>query len=215
MATLDHYCERTDPSFWAEPLNAISNLGFIVVAWWLWRDAARQGSDILLLVGWAAATGIGSFLFHTFANTVTFWLDVVPILLFVLTYMWVSARRVLSWSVVPAAASVLVVLLLTLAAGRLGHLLNGAPFYIPTLLMLIGLTIAHQGNERSRTNMSWATAAFAVALLFRSLDHVVCATIPMGTHFLWHLLNAVAIFFGTKALIEGAATSNSAAVSSA
>src|SRR5687767_9820505 len=114
MASLDHYCERTDPSFWAEPLNALSNLGFIVAAWWLWRDAVRQSqveSEILLLIGWAGATGVGSFLFHTFANTATFWLDVVPILLFVLTYTWVSARRVLRWSLTGAAAAVVSVLL--------------------------------------------------------------------------------------------------------
>jgi hypothetical protein len=30
---VDLYCERTDPSFWAEPINALSNLSFLLAAW--------------------------------------------------------------------------------------------------------------------------------------------------------------------------------------
>ena len=36
---LDLYCERLGPEFWAEPLNAISNGGFIVAAWLAWRNS--------------------------------------------------------------------------------------------------------------------------------------------------------------------------------
>lgn len=111
-----------------------------------------------------------------------------------------------------AAAAVASVLLLTLAASRVGNLLNGAPFYMPTLLMLVVATIAHPKQEQSRTSMYWATAAFAIALVFRSMDDAVCPNFRIGTHFLWHVLNAVAMFFGTKALMERSARTRSAAV---
>jgi len=29
---IDNYCERIDPSFWSEPVNAMTNLAFIVAA---------------------------------------------------------------------------------------------------------------------------------------------------------------------------------------
>jgi hypothetical protein len=34
------------------------------------------------------------------------------------------------------------------------------------------------------------SAAFATLLVLRSIDFAACRTIPIGTHFLWHLLNA-------------------------
>jgi hypothetical protein len=30
-----------------------------------------------------------------------------------------------------------------------------------------------------------------LSLVFRSLDEIVCPAVPLGTHFLWHILNAV------------------------
>jgi hypothetical protein len=145
MESLDHYCERTDPSFWAEPLNAITNLGFIVAAFILWRDARslnRLDAGVRVLLALVFSIGVGSFLFHTFANTATLWLDILPIMAFLFAYLWLSVRRVLTWSPVAAAAAMAVFLLVFLAAGQFGHILNGALFYSPALLMLIGLTIA-------------------------------------------------------------------------
>lgn len=204
MEPLDHYCERTDASFWAEPLNAISNLGFILAAWLLWRDARtlnRLDPGIRLLLAIVFSIGIGSFLFHTFANTATLWLDILPILLFLLTYLWLNVRRVLDWSVAAAAVAVAIFLLATLGAGRFGHLLNGAPFYLPALLMLIGLTIAHADKRGDYVTMLGATIVFVFALTFRTLDNTICHLFPAGTHFLWHLLNAVAVFYATRGLL--------------
>ncbi|NJN40478.1 MAG: hypothetical protein HC807_06085 [Gammaproteobacteria bacterium] len=33
-----------------------------------------------------------------------------------------------------------------------------------------------------------------MSLTFRTLDRDLCAAIPLGTHFLWHLLNAVVLY---------------------
>ena len=30
---VDLYCERTSPVFWAEPVNALTNLAFFLAAW--------------------------------------------------------------------------------------------------------------------------------------------------------------------------------------
>jgi hypothetical protein len=44
---IDAYCERTDFSYWSEPVNAVTNLAFLVAAVWMWR---RTG-------GWDPAIG--------------------------------------------------------------------------------------------------------------------------------------------------------------
>ena len=38
--TIDAYCERTDPGYWAEPVNALTNLAFLLAALIAWRRSA-------------------------------------------------------------------------------------------------------------------------------------------------------------------------------
>ena len=91
------YCERSqDPGFWAEPLNAITNFAFLVAAFaaaLLWR---RRGEGSILLASLpllVASIGVGSFLFHTYAEPWSGAADVIPIGLFMLTSVYVIARR--------------------------------------------------------------------------------------------------------------------------
>ena len=70
LAAVDGYCERLGPGLWAEPVNAVTNAAFLVAAavmWW--RCAGLWWSRALCAV--LAAIGVGSGLFHTFANPLT------------------------------------------------------------------------------------------------------------------------------------------------
>ncbi len=92
-AKIYSYCERGgDPSFWAEPLNAISNGAFIiaglVAAYQLARQpAAHRAVFEWLLVLLVIVIGIGSFLFHTYATPWAVLADTIPISLFMLAYL--------------------------------------------------------------------------------------------------------------------------------
>ncbi|MEI9899791.1 MAG: hypothetical protein WDN31_06160 [Hyphomicrobium sp.] len=105
------YCERGgDPSFWAEPLNAISNGAFIVaglVAGWQLARSPRKDWALFewLLIAIAVCIGIGSFMFHTYATVWAIPYDTVPISLFMLGYLGYALRRFAGapWIVVIAA----------------------------------------------------------------------------------------------------------------
>jgi hypothetical protein len=47
-----------------------------------------------------------------------------------------------------------------------------------------------------------AAAVFLLALIFRSLDPVVCAAFPHGTHFAWHLLVPFTLFLAVQGLVR-------------
>jgi hypothetical protein len=47
-----------------------------------------------------------------------------------------------------------------------------------------------------------AAAVFVISLAFRTVDRAVCGTFPLGTHFIWHLLNAVVLFVLLRAAIR-------------
>src|SRR5918993_1114655 len=93
--SVDLYCERTDPSFWSEPLNAVSNAAFLVAALAAAPIRRRAGSrdwGSLFLILVTAAVGIGSFLFHTLATRWSLLADVVPIAIFIYSYFFLSMR---------------------------------------------------------------------------------------------------------------------------
>ncbi|SMR71488.1 Ceramidase [Aliiroseovarius halocynthiae] len=114
---IDIYCERVGTAFWAEPLNAISNISFILAAVWGWIEAKRRDrldlmTGILILL--AAMIGVGSFLFHTLANAWAELADVIPIWTFVALFVLVALRRIAG--IKPGALGIGVAIAATLIA---------------------------------------------------------------------------------------------------
>jgi hypothetical protein len=82
------------------------------------------------------------------------------------------------------------------------HLLNGSLSYAPALLILGSLGIYHyQQQKQEPLILLAATGVLFVALFFRTLDKTICPEFPLGTHFLWHLLNGVVLYLSTRGLI--------------
>ncbi|MDX1711549.1 MAG: ceramidase domain-containing protein [Rhodovibrionaceae bacterium] len=199
-ATIDIYCERVGQAFWAEPVNAITNAAFIVAAALVFlrqrRDGTLEaGSGILLAL--MAAIGIGSFLFHTVATRWAALADTLPILLFILVYLALTLRRGfgLSWVVAGALTLAFVPASAALASGLssvVGGALGGSQGYLPAFLaLLIVGFILHLRGHQTGGGLMLAAGLFAVSLTFRTLDQKLCAAVPFGTHFMWHVLNAV------------------------
>jgi len=46
-----------------------------------------------------------------------------------------------------------------------------------------------------------AGGVFACSLLLRSIDGSVCGSFGTGTHFLWHLLNALVLYLVGRSLV--------------
>lgn len=180
--TVDLYCERTSPAFWAEPVNALTNALFLVSAWFVWRNAKKRGADsmgVRLLLVLMCAIGIGSFLFHTFATTWARWVDVLPILLFQLFFAWIYFRDVANVRFPNALAIVLAYGVAAVICRRFSHLLNGSLIYAPALVFLLALGIYHATTNRmERYIVLAATGVFVVALTCRTVDNAVCPCFP-------------------------------------
>jgi hypothetical protein len=216
---LDLYCERLDPTFWAEPLNAVSNAAFILAAAYgfvLWRRAGATDRPALGLVLVTLAVGIGSFLFHTFAERWSLYADVIPITAFIYAYVLLALRRFVGLGQWPALAVTAAFFAFNLAFGpalraAIGASalasLNGSESYLPAALALLAISgwlVATQAGSRPGRALLLGAAVFLVSLTFRTLDNAVCATLPIGTHFVWHTLNGVLLAILLRAaIIEG------------
>ncbi len=207
------YCERSEnPAFWAEPVNALTNMLFLVSAWLVWRHSKKLGAEsqgISLLLVLICAIGMGSFLFHTFATTWARWLDVLPILLFQLLYAWLYFREVGKARFVYTLAIVLGYLLAAIIGRRFSDILNGLPIYVPALVFLSGLGIYHVATRRiERFVLLGAAGAFIFALTCRTVDKAVCPCFPLGTHFMWHVCNALALYLLMRGLLANCSRSS-------
>ncbi|WP_425041178.1 ceramidase domain-containing protein [Primorskyibacter sp. S187A] len=191
---MDGYCERLDPSFWAEPVNAVTNLAFMVVALVMWRRSAgvpgaRWLSAVLFVIG------VGSFLFHTFATVWAVIADVVPILIFTLSYIFLAARDYAGWRPVWAAGAVVAffpyVAVLVPVLREIPFLQISAGYWpIALLIGGVGALLLRRLPAVGR-GLCLGALVLALSITLRSLDMPFCDALPMGTHFWWHVLNAL------------------------
>ena len=209
---IDLYCERTDPSFWAEPVNASTNAAFLVaalLAFLEWRRGARRDMPLLALIGLVALVGLGSFLFHTLATRGAALFDVIPIAVFICAYFLLALRRFLGLRMLPALAVLGAFMLASSAVSWLvpAGALNGSVPYLPALtaMVVIGGLVRRQPEGKP---VLLAAVLFTVSVALRSVDSLMCDAFPLGTHFLWHTLNAVVLYLllhaGMRAVRVGA-----------
>jgi len=218
LTHIDNYCERTGPELWSEPLNAITNLAFIIAGLWGLSRARATGAGRTseVLCWWVVAIGIGSALFHTFANELTKWADILPIAIFTLAYTLYNLRRFLGFG---WGAALAIFVAFYAAAGLVTWLVPdwlriataGSTGYLPPFLALIffGTWLALRSHPAGRYNLA-AAAIFCVSVTFRAIDPVVCNSFPLGSHFMWHTLNGVMLGVILAAVVRFARTETAA-----
>ncbi len=190
----DNYCERTDLTYWSEPINAVTNLAFLIAAVVMWRrcDGMGQGR---FLAATLFAIGVGSWLFHTHATVWAVMLDVLPIMVFGLFYIYLANRHFwglgLALSAIGASLFIPFSVAINTLAGMLPFFHVSAGYWaFPTLIYLYAFLLRGRDPAVSRGLAIGATILCA-SLIFRSLDEIVCPDFTIGTHFLWHILNGI------------------------
>ncbi len=191
---VDGYCERLGPGLWAEPWNAVTNLAFLVVAAWAWRRVAGL-PKARVLAAVLGLIGLGSGLFHTVAEAWAGLADVVPILGFVLLYVYAAHRdvwgqaRALSLALTAASLPAMVALAQVLP---FREALGGSTTYVPVpLLVLLHAGLLARRAPATARGLALGAGLLCLSIGFRALDGPLCAAIPRGTHFLWHVCNAL------------------------
>jgi hypothetical protein len=120
-------------------------------------------------------------------------------MLFILAYLALTMRRGfrLNWwwaggitlAFLPASFAV------SSAVGELaGGALGGSSGYVPALLALVvaGGWLQVRGVREGQWLLA-AAAVFVASITLRTLDQPLCQATPFGTHFMWHVLNAVVL----------------------
>jgi hypothetical protein len=187
-----------------EPWNTFSNLVFLVVViYWSWRVYPQAGRHVflslalpVLFIGF-----IGGTIYHATRDHVAWLLmDWLPIVLLCLSCTVLFARRAgLPWSrlipllLLPFALRWLMTDVLQWSVTvvlNVEYALIGAVVLAPLVLHL------YKAAWRGAGSVATAIGFFALALLFRVMDHhPMVAWMPMGTHWLWHFMGGTAVHF--------------------
>jgi hypothetical protein len=202
---LSAYCERAGAAgLWAEPLNALTNIAFVVAAYYsyrLWRGwegfRLRTHGDIAALTAILAVIGIGSGLWHTHVAPWSLLADVIPIVIFIHLYLLAALKRLLGlrWLGVLACWVAFVLLQQAADAWLPADFLNGSIMYLPTYFTLLILTaVLFRQNPAYGKQFAIVVGIFTLSLCFRTIDLELCDIFPYGTHFLWHIFNSILLY---------------------
>src|SRR6056297_3307258 len=190
----DGYCERTDFSYWSEPVNALTNAAFVIAAIWMWRRVRGQGMPLAeALCAILFAIGVGSYLFHTHATAWASAADVLPIVLFILVYVYAANRHY--WGLGQGGALLATAAFLPYAAvtvpafGALPFFEVSAAYWPVPLLIALYAAALWRRHPRTARGLAAGAGLLVASLAFRSVDEALCGALPLGTHFLWHVLN--------------------------
>lgn len=176
------------------------------------QEKPRRGLFELFLVLLVFAIGTGSFLFHTLANRWSAIADVAPISIFMLLYFGYTLKRFagLGWIPTLLGVGVFIYVLWQFGQMRCGQTLclKGSIAYVPafTVLAIMGLWLVATRHPAAATLIAGA-CLLATSLTLRTFDNAWCRSTrigdygPIGTHFWWHLLNAILLFILLRAAI--------------
>ena len=195
FSAVNSYCERTDASYWSEPLNALSNAGFLVAAALCWRITARDPGARLLVgdprgdrrrlvpVPYPRA-GLGNDGRRAADPGLHPRLHLSRHRSLLRRAALGRARR--RGGFVPASVAA------GAAIGRAFGPLNGSVGYMPVVIVIAvyALALARRAPATAR-GMAAGAALLTASLFFRTIDAGICAAWPAGTHFLWHILNGI------------------------
>ena len=195
------YAETDLTAFISEPWNAISSIAIalpsIYRAFKLRWDF-KNYPFLYFLMPLLFLGGTGSLLYHAFRTShFLLWMDVLPtaiVTLSVSLYFWdkiLLRRWQLTTVIIPFALVRYAIFDFYNGqlAINLNYLFTGFIIFFPILFYLSGNKFKHVKN------ILLSMMFLSLSLIFRRIDFTVAETLPMGSHFLWHILSGFGAFY--------------------
>lgn len=191
----------------AEPLNAISSIAFILAGIGVYKLLKKnriQKVEYKALVILIILIGIGSFIWHATGNLYVLILDVVPVALSfaLITYIFLSKiirnRRLallIALLLLPIRFFISSFAPTDIISSLVRNLIN-------FIVFLVIIALAFKKYGKSAFQGLGVLAIYLFAIIMRGIDLQVCSTFLIGTHFLWHIFNALAAYLAVQFIIK-------------
>lgn len=211
---LSHFygvCERHAHGFFAEPLNVVSNIGFLYVAVVIYRFYHKHEDvmgrwiwDIHAMTFLTFIIGINSIVFHAYPNATTELMDTIPIVMFIMIYFTSILFRIGRCTVFQAGICLVAFIGFShVLVHQFPRALNDSIGYLSSMIALIIIAVYLHLKARPSSSHFMLAAIVGVSSLFcRAIDREICPMLPIGTHFVWHCLNATLLYILLRQIIR-------------
>lgn len=199
------YCESGIGIFSTQPINTISNVALLIAAYFAYRFVLiKKVKDrtLKMLPFIISITGIGSMMWHGIPHPLTNFADTLPISTFVLVSLFLFLEKLLEkkalvWKIFLAFILVEIPFMFDLVPS-----FNGLLPYSIVLVFGAFLVFGLIRKYKSLTpDLVIIISLFATALIFRTLDLMICPVFSVGTHFIWHIINALVFYLVVRVLV--------------
>jgi hypothetical protein len=183
------YCELSRFGAITQPINVAGNLGFLILFFISWYKIGMHGLTMSALLIF-----IGSSLWHATLHPLGLVLDIVPILLWVIVYLWVISDKFIqkSWRILLIVIFLISALIITKVTPDIIPMRSGI-FVGGSIALLTASFFAYRFNRHYAFLLIQSCFLLTLAIIARLADLSFCDIIPIGTHWLWHLLSAFAL----------------------
>ena len=204
--TLPVYCEtslNTLGSFPAEPVNALTSFAPVIFGAFALLFLIRRGDDgrvAYVLAALTILTGLGSVAWHASRTELALLLDALPGVIYfaMILFFWFYYLGRWYFGLILLAGFVGLMVLLPSGSRHDNQIIVVAVL----AAIAAGLLVATWFRKRPAFKFALPMVAFAViALALRTLDLSVCTTIPVGTHFFWHIFLGAAAYAGVRMVV--------------
>lgn len=200
------YCETSLNmlgTFPAEPINTYTSLapvlfGALALMYLVRRREGSRVAYVLAIL--AILTGLGSVAWHSLRTDLTLTLDALPgvIYFIIIVFFWFYYLGARYWGLVVLAGFIAAMVFIPRGSGVLKQLIA----VLVLVAIAIGLLVATWLRRRPAFKFALPMiGAGIIAITLRSLDLRVCETIPIGTHFFWHIFLGIAAYAGVRMIV--------------
>ncbi len=201
------YCESLEQFWLHEPLNVITNFAFFVGAYVLYKLIKKKGYDMHLgwfLIFFMIILGVGSLAWHAYHTIPTLLADIIPIYIFIIFTFYFLLQSLTQNHKLTIVISTLTLFgyYIIFSFFPILSIFQGSLKYVFALLIFLfvnGLIVKKFGKEFS---FILPLSILIGAIVFRIVDLYVCQIVPIGTHFIWHIAVALAVYFSSVSILK-------------
>lgn len=201
------YCERISNYIFAEPVNLITNLAFIISAFFVYKmlKAKNVKNSIYNFFPWIIfLISLGSSLWHLYGSPITLPFDAVPVYIFLGLSLFLLLENLSKSAKLKFGIIGIFILFQIFLTINFPHLFNGSIHHIASVALLSALIIwiYRKIGKTAALQLFYIFLIYAVAIIFRTIDIQICPIFAVGTHFLWHIFVAIGGYYIVKFLIS-------------
>lgn len=200
------YCENGIGLFYTQPVNTISNIAFFISAYFSYQLARTyriKNLIIRILPLIMVFAGIGSILWHGIPNLLTSFADLVPLSALVLvSFFFLLDKCLLNKSLVGGSLFAFVLIELPFIFDIFPSFNGLLPYSIALIFGLSVFFVSFRKYKELAPQLVFIVLLFTIALFFRTIDHAVCSRLSIGTHSVWHILNALMFYLSIRFFVK-------------